>query len=89
MNSTLIAPTPSTSALPQTASGTRFDAILDLAGSRPLSDCVRLLTPKGSSLPSEEPCPNGRGATSKASKNRIQFDYRRPTTPSEGGISNS
>jgi NADPH:quinone reductase-like Zn-dependent oxidoreductase len=30
-----------------TQSETRFDAILDLAGSRPLSDCVRLLTPHG------------------------------------------
>ena len=30
-----------------TQSTTRFDAILDLAGSRPLSDCVRLLTPNG------------------------------------------
>jgi NADPH:quinone reductase-like Zn-dependent oxidoreductase len=30
-----------------TRSGTRFHAILDLAGSRPLSDCVRLLTPNG------------------------------------------
>jgi NADPH:quinone reductase-like Zn-dependent oxidoreductase len=30
-----------------TRSETRFHAILDLAGSRPLSDCVRLLTPRG------------------------------------------
>jgi NADPH:quinone reductase-like Zn-dependent oxidoreductase len=30
-----------------TRSKMRFDAILDLAGSRPLSDCVRLLTPSG------------------------------------------
>src|SRR5438477_1575073 len=30
-----------------TQSKTRFDTILDLAGSRPLSDCVRLLTPNG------------------------------------------
>src|SRR5438132_4930018 len=30
-----------------TQSGTRFDAILDLAGSRPLSDCVKLLAPAG------------------------------------------
>ena len=30
-----------------TQSGTRFDAILDLAGSRPLSDCVKLLVPTG------------------------------------------
>jgi len=30
-----------------TQSRTRFDTILDLAGSRPLSDCVRLLTPDG------------------------------------------
>jgi NADPH:quinone reductase-like Zn-dependent oxidoreductase len=30
-----------------TQSRTRFDAILDLAGSRPLSDCLRLLTPNG------------------------------------------
>jgi NADPH:quinone reductase-like Zn-dependent oxidoreductase len=30
-----------------TQSTTRFDTILDLAGSRPLSDCVRLLTPHG------------------------------------------
>src|SRR5207237_4700238 len=30
-----------------THSRTRFNTILDLAGSRPLSDCVRLLTPDG------------------------------------------
>jgi NADPH:quinone reductase-like Zn-dependent oxidoreductase len=30
-----------------TQSTTRFDAILDLAGSRPLSDCVKLLAPTG------------------------------------------
>src|SRR5438874_4699855 len=30
-----------------TQSKTRFDTILDLAGSRPLSDCVRLLAPNG------------------------------------------
>src|SRR6266699_1723308 len=30
-----------------TQSRTRFDTILDLAGSRPLSDCVRLLAPDG------------------------------------------
>src|SRR5437868_3053248 len=30
-----------------TQSTTRFDAILDLAGSRPLSDCVNLLVPTG------------------------------------------
>ncbi len=30
-----------------TQSRTRFDTILDLAGSRPVSDCVRLLAPNG------------------------------------------
>jgi len=30
-----------------TQATTRFDAILDLAGSRPLSDCVKLLVPTG------------------------------------------
>ena len=51
-----------------TQCGTRFDAILDLAGSRPLSDCRRLLAPDGVYV--SDSSDRTRGATARSARPR-------------------